>query len=232
MSDAVSLRSQVAAPSAQPANPPERSHTPTPAQRKNRYYVPDRALIDTNMPVRSDAEKARYNLVADLIGSRLYVVDNETNEPVDAYKISPGAPGHQTPAKQWKISRVMPMSWWNPPNSDWAKGKSATPPGLNSPMGVLKLYMGQGAYYIHGTAVSAYKDLGRPASKGCLRMSNGNVIDLYQNYATQGTVLTTSNNRLQSAALASKYAAAGLVVRDIHHGEEHVQTLINAYNGK
>src|SRR4051812_948200 len=61
-----------------------------PENNPHRWTVPDEKLIATVMPVASAEEKAKYKVVADLVKSRIYVVDKATNEPVDAFLTSPG----------------------------------------------------------------------------------------------------------------------------------------------
>jgi lipoprotein-anchoring transpeptidase ErfK/SrfK len=199
-----------------------------PENNPNRWRVPDRALIDPRIGTVPDADKKNYKLVADLVKSRLYVVDKTTNEPVDAYLVSPGTKDHPTVGNKFTIKRVMPMSWWNPPASDWAKTAKPTPPGLNNPMGVLKLDMGGNAQYIHGTLKSNEKRLGTPASHGCIRMSNGNVIDLYQKYATVGTVVEINRDKTKSLKLDSAMAVAGVTITPLDEGNEWIDDVIEA----
>lgn len=208
-----------------PATPARRV---PPEQNPLRWNVPDRACISTVMPVVSDADKRQYKIVADLVKSRIYVVDRQTNQPVDAYLTSPGTDRYPTRGNRFTITRVMPMSWWNPPNSDWAQGKHPAPPGTENPMGALKLNLGGYGEYIHGVPQGELRQLGRHASHGCLRMSNGNVIDLYRNYATVGTVVEINRSATQSRALASQFAASGQTLHGIHDGDEYIQPMVNA----
>jgi lipoprotein-anchoring transpeptidase ErfK/SrfK len=74
---------------------------------------------------------------------------------------------------------------------------AATPPGADNPMGARALYIHQGSrdtlYRIHGTNQPEY--IGQAISSGCIRMTNEDVIDLY-NRAKLGApvvVLAQSN---------------------------------------
>jgi murein L,D-transpeptidase YcbB/YkuD len=92
------------------------------------------------------------------------------------YDVTVGAPGHQTPTGSFRISW---MDWnpsWHPPKSPWARGKKPVGPGPDNPMGRVKMFFRQPAYYIHGT--SAEDQIGAAASHGCVRMRNEDVMEL------------------------------------------------------
>jgi lipoprotein-anchoring transpeptidase ErfK/SrfK len=61
-----------------------------------------------------------------------------------------------------------------------------------NPLGVRALYLGSSAYRIHGT--DAPWTIGQPVSKGCIRMYNQDVIDLY-NRVKIGTQVTVTYHR-------------------------------------
>ena len=70
-----------------------------------------------------------------------------------------------------------------------------------NPMGARALYLGATMYRIHGT--DAPWSIGQAVSKGCIRMYNKDVIDLYDRVPT-GTRVTVTWNRYQSGpAVAS-----------------------------
>jgi lipoprotein-anchoring transpeptidase ErfK/SrfK len=50
--------------------------------------------------------------------------------------------------------------------------------GPNNPMGARALYLGSTLYRIHGT--NEPWTIGRSVSSGCIRMTNQDVIDLYE----------------------------------------------------
>ncbi|MFO7260757.1 MAG: L,D-transpeptidase [bacterium] len=116
---------------------------------------------------------ASLRLTLNLAAYRLYVYEN--GERTRSYRVAVGKPGHRTPTGSYRITRVVWNPWWHPPNRPWARGKKPTPPGPNNPMGRAKLYF-MNLYYIHGTPYR--KSLGTPASHGCVRMSNSDVIEL------------------------------------------------------
>jgi lipoprotein-anchoring transpeptidase ErfK/SrfK len=208
---------------------PAKPKKPIPPEKNpKRWTVPDRALIDPVLNTVPDTDKVKYKLVADLVKNRLYVVDKTANTVADAYLISPGTTAHPTKGTKFTIRRVMPMSWWNPPSSDWAKDAKPTPPGLKNPMGVLKFDMGGYAQYIHGTLKSNEKNLGRAASHGCIRMSTGNSIDLYQKYATVGTVVEINRDKTKSKKLESDMAVSGALLTPLDEGNDLIDDLMEA----
>ena len=99
----------------------------------------------------------------------------EGDRVIKTYPVSVGTLGHDTPTGEFTISRAEWNPWWTPPEREWAKNDKKTPPGPNNPMGRVKLFFAP-YYFIHGTPHE--KDLGRPASHGCVRMRNTDVIEL------------------------------------------------------
>lgn len=94
---------------------------------------------------------------------------------VRSYPVAVGARRYRTPLGRFHVSSVEFNPWWYPPASPWARDERVTPPGPANPMGRAKLNF-QGLYYLHGTPQSA--SLGSAASHGCVRMDNGDVLDL------------------------------------------------------
>lgn len=90
-------------------------------------------------------------------------------EVVKTYDVAIGKEAHPTPAGSYNIKRIVWNPAWVPPNSKWARGKSAKAPGHPAnPMKLVKIFFREPDYYIHGT--SAIESLGQAASHGCLRM--------------------------------------------------------------
>ena len=65
-----------------------------------------------------------------------------------------------------------------------------------NPLGVRALYLGASLYRIHGT--DAPWLIGQEVSKGCIRMTNEDVIDLY-NRARVGARVTVTWSRFSSS---------------------------------
>lgn len=99
----------------------------------------------------------------------------EGDRVLHSYPVSVGKPGFDTPTGSFSISHAEWNPDWRPPQREWARGREYTPPGLNNPMGRVKLFF-LPMYFIHGTPE---KDaIGTPASHGCVRMLNADVVAL------------------------------------------------------
>ncbi len=98
----------------------------------------------------------------------------------DEYRRFPVAIGKEkypTPTGTFKIRKVIWNPSWRPPDSKWARGKTAKPPGHpENPMKRVKMFFKEPDYYIHGTADD--DSLGKAESHGCLRMSEEDVTEL------------------------------------------------------
>ena len=115
-------------------------------------------------------------LTADLSQRRLTV--QRGDKILKTYSVAVGQPRYPTPTGTYTIKKIVwNPSWHPPPNSDWARGKSAKGPGEpGNPMKVVKIFFREPDYYIHGTGDT--DSLGEAASHGCLRMDPDQVADL------------------------------------------------------
>lgn len=170
-----------------------------------------------------------YTLEVDLVTSRIYVLDKRTGQPVDRYLTSPGRKDFPTQGDDFKIQKTLVRAPWIPPKSTWAQNAEVVPGGENNPMGIFKMSLGGFAEYIHGTPSSERKGLGHPASHGCMRMSNENVLQLFQRYAGVGTKVHINRDPAESARLKDRFAAVG--GRD-HKITDGAELLPDAINGK
>lgn len=93
---------------------------------------------------------------------------------VASYPITAGKTREPTVTGKFEIRQVIWNPWWHPPANRRPKDK-VTPPGPRNPMGRVKLQF-SGLYYIHGT--SRVQEIGRAASRGCVRMRNEDVMEL------------------------------------------------------
>lgn len=116
------------------------------------------------------------SLEVDLSERTLSVV--ERGEVVRSYPVTVGSRGHPTPEGSFRIDWIVWNPSWTPPDSEWARGKKALEPGPGNPMGRVKMFFRRPAYYVHGT--DAAEEIGEAASHGCVRMLNGDVIELAQ----------------------------------------------------
>lgn len=89
-----------------------------------------------------------------------------------------GQPRYPTPLGTWKIIDKNPAPSWNNPGSAWAVNMpSHIPPGPSNPLGLRALYLNADGIRIHGT--SNIGSIGTPASHGCIRVANGQIVKLY-----------------------------------------------------
>ncbi len=105
--------------------------------------------------------------------SRLVVYEGD--RVLHSYPVSVGKPSHGTPDGSFSITHADWNPDWRPPQREWARGREYTPPGLNNPMGRVKLFF-MPLYFIHGTPER--ESIGTPASHGCVRMLNTDVVAL------------------------------------------------------
>ncbi len=94
--------------------------------------------------------------------------------------VATGTGGYPTPTGQFEVAekRLMP-TWVNPDPTGWGKGMPAQiGPGPDNPLGVRALNWSRTrGIRFHGTSNTA--SLGQDASHGCVRLSNDDVIQLY-----------------------------------------------------
>ena len=108
---------------------------------------------------------------------------------VRSYRVAVGEPKYPTPMGSFTVQTMQVNPTWNVPQSEWA-GELAgqTIPG-GDPRNPLKArWIGfNGSVGFHGTA--SVSSLGTAASHGCVRMSEADVIDLYERVEIGTTVL-------------------------------------------
>jgi lipoprotein-anchoring transpeptidase ErfK/SrfK len=115
------------------------------------------------------------NMYASL-SQRVLVVGVGKN-PIKRYPVAVGTKAHPTPQGLFSIQHIVWNPGWHPPNAAWAKDKKPAAPGdPDNPMKVVKLFIQEPDYYIHGTDKD--DSLGGAASHGCLRMSESDVASL------------------------------------------------------
>ena len=125
----------------------------------------------------SPALAAELRLEVDLSERLLHVVaDGET---VETFTVAVGKEKYPTPEGSFKIRKVIWNPAWKPPDSKWARGKTAKPPGHpENPMKRVKMFFKEPDYYIHGTGEE--ESLGKAESHGCIRMDPDDVTRLAQ----------------------------------------------------
>ncbi len=91
--------------------------------------------------------------------------------------IAIGRPGFETPVGHWAITAKIENPTWVPPNSPWAAGLEAIPPGVANPLG--SRWIGTSAPNIGFHATNEPSSVGRTASHGCMRMYDADVKKLF-----------------------------------------------------
>lgn len=120
---------------------------------------------------------APLRLSADLSERELHVIAG--NGAIRTFKVAVGTKAYPTPTGTFRIRKIVWNPSWIPPDSKWAKGKTAKGPGeKGNPMKVAKIFFKEPDYYIHGTGDVA--SLGSADSHGCLRMSPDEIAELAQ----------------------------------------------------
>jgi hypothetical protein len=86
-----------------------------------------------------------------------------------------------------------------------------------NPLGVRALYLGASAYRIHGT--DAPWTIGTAVSKGCIRMYNQDVLDLYPRVELGATVTVTWDRFQSGGNYASTPRAAAPRLREMRQSD-------------
>lgn len=109
--------------------------------------------------------------------NKLYLY--EDGKITHSWTVASGQPAYPTPQGVFEIAekRYMP-TWINPAPDTWgASLPPEIPPGIGNPLGLRALNWSASGIRFHGT--TATYSLGYNASHGCVRMSNSDVIELY-----------------------------------------------------
>lgn len=128
------------------------------------------------VPARAQGQ-GPMEIVVNIPAGRLDVFQG--GEQVRSYPVSVGMARYATPTGSAGIQRMVWNPSWTPPESDWARDERPAAPGPNNPMGRVKMHLFQD-YYVHGTPARNESRLGSPASHGCIRMRNADVMELAQ----------------------------------------------------
>lgn len=138
---------------------------------------------EAQLPVRT-LEPA---VTSDDLGQTLYVDQRafrltlyEGARLVKSWPVAIGAPRYPTPTGDYEVTekRYLP-TWINPAPDGWGRNMPLViGPGARNPLGLRALnWSAPGAIRFHGTADLG--SIGRRASKGCVRLANADVIELF-----------------------------------------------------
>ncbi|MGD9812725.1 MAG: L,D-transpeptidase [Sphingobium sp.] len=148
---------------------------------------------------------ASGTIVIDTSGRRLYLVQSPAEALV--YPISVGREGF-TWTGAGLISRIAEWPDWYPP-AEMRERDPRLPEkmtgGIRNPLGAKAIYLGNTLYRIHGT--DNERTIGRAASSGCFRMSNGHVTDLAGRVGVGTPVVVVDRLPLDLAGIKSTHVA-------------------------
>jgi vancomycin resistance protein YoaR len=111
------------------------------------------------------------------------------------WRVAIGAPGHRTPTGVFTVGDKRPApTWHNPSPNGWgADMPLVIPPGPSNPLGLRALNWRKDGretlIRFHGTAASS--SIGQAASKGCIRLTNSDIVELYDLVPTGATIIST-----------------------------------------
>jgi len=135
------------------------------------------ALLALALAASPAQAQQTMEVVVNIPAGRLDVLQG--GERIRSYPVSVGTAGHATPTGEASVRRIVWNPTWTPPDSEWARNELPAGPGPNNPMGRVKIHLFED-YYVHGTPARNERYLGRPASHGCIRMRNADVMELAQ----------------------------------------------------
>lgn len=146
-------------------------------------FVRVRPTVQTQATPSFDDAAIRMRI--DISERKLYIEEN--GDPVASYSVAVGTDRHPTPDGAFTVERVIWNPRWVPPEAEWAKDERRREPGdPKNPMGRVKIFFREPDYYIHGTSTAT--SIGTAASHGCVRMLNGDVIEVARLLMDHGDV--------------------------------------------
>lgn len=107
-----------------------------------------------------------------------------------SWDVAVGESGHPTPTGIYEITKKRHMpTWVNPSPNGWGAGMPARiGPGSGNPLGVRALNWNAPAIRFHGTA--NVSSIGTNASKGCVRLTNDDVVELFDLVEVGATIIS------------------------------------------
>ena len=149
-------------------------------------YTPGRSPIQRAV-TRAPGGYGPNTIVISTSQRRLYYVGS--NGQAISYGIGVGRAGF-TWSGQTRVSAKKAWPGWTPP-AQMRRRQPGLPShmagGINNPLGARALYLGSSLYRIHGS--NEPETIGRAVSSGCFRMTNEDVIDLYNRVAVGTKVI-------------------------------------------
>jgi len=121
---------------------------------------------------------------------KLYLYEN--GKITSSWTVAVGQPNFPTPTGVYEVTelRYMP-TWVNPAPDTWGSDMPAEiAPGTSNPLGVRAINWSAPAIRFHGT--ENLSSLGTAASHGCVRMSNEDVVELYDRIKVGASIVSTT----------------------------------------
>ncbi|MCB1508733.1 MAG: L,D-transpeptidase [Hyphomicrobiaceae bacterium] len=141
----------------------------------------ERAAAYTPIP-RSEiawyGSEAPGTIIINTTERRLYLVQGDGT--AIRYGIGVGRPGFEWSGRE-RITRMAEWPTWTPPEEMRQRQPGlpeSMPGGVENPLGARALYLGGTLYRIHGS--NEPWTIGQAVSSGCIRMTNDDVVDLYE----------------------------------------------------
>jgi lipoprotein-anchoring transpeptidase ErfK/SrfK len=137
--------------------------------------------------VRYDGPHRPGTIIINTSERRLYLVQNDGTAL--KYGIGVGREGFQWAGTQ-SITRKAEWPDWRPPSQMLKRRPDLPrymPGGPANPLGARAMYLGSSMYRIHGS--NEPETIGTAVSSGCIRMTNDDVIDLYNRVRVGTTVV-------------------------------------------
>jgi lipoprotein-anchoring transpeptidase ErfK/SrfK len=147
------------------------------AQPDDSDYFRPQATAEPRQLVTFDTRYSPGTIVVSTTERKLFYVTSR-GEAIQ-YSVGVGRPGFE-----WAGSKTVSMKreWpdWRPPAEMLRRRPDLPrymPGGPDNPLGARALYLGSSLYRIHGS--NEPETIGQAVSSGCIRMTNEDVIDLY-----------------------------------------------------
>ncbi|PRD41784.1 L,D-transpeptidase [Phyllobacterium phragmitis] len=132
----------------------------------------------TRQRIAYQSQEPVGTIVIDTVSRRLYLI--EAGGFAQRYQVGVGREGYGWHGTE-RISAKRQWPDWRPP-ADMLARRPDLPRhmagGPDNPLGARALYLGETLYRIHGS--NEPETVGAAASSGCFRMTNTDVIDLYE----------------------------------------------------
>jgi lipoprotein-anchoring transpeptidase ErfK/SrfK len=135
------------------------------------------------LPTPTPTATPEPHLLLRLDERRLYVVENDVKHPPQGYPVAIGRPKWPTPTGRFQINEMVE----NPDflvfdfNDLKKRDRGRIAPGPNNPLGLRWIGFASAHGWqigFHGTAKTSV--LGQAVSHGCVRMSNADIVEVYE----------------------------------------------------